>query len=721
MRLNDILDAVSAYAPNADLDVIMRAYLFAAKAHSGQTRKSGEAYFIHPIAVAGLLAELHMDVDTVAVGLLHDTMEDCLATQAELLSNFGPEISEMVDGVTKIGKLEFRNKQEAQAENFRKLVLAMAKDIRVILIKLADRLHNMRTMEHMSPDRQRAISQETLDIYTPIANRLGLSRWKMELEDHCLRYIHPDIYKTLSEKVGANEAERRAYIERTTATLRSHLAERAIVAEVTGRPKHLMSIYRKMRDSNMEYEQLHDVLAFRVHVADIGQCYVTLGAIHATYRHVPERLKDFIANPKSNGYQSLHTVVLGPEGRQVEIQIRTHEMHRIAEVGIAAHWRYKEGHLALSRDDLNKIARLRELFEAAQEVTDAQEFLETVKVDLFANEIFAFTPKGDVKFFPQGSTVLDFAYAIHSAVGDHCAGAKVNGRMVPLRYVLKEGDTIEILTKPDQKPNRDWVEIARTGRALSKIRRFIREQEREKGRAMGRDLLDGELKKRGHSFAKLLKGGEIAQAAKHFSHKSPEHLYLALATAQVSMEKVLLELIPAEDVHKELPPESANPFVKLLNRITSRSSSPVLIDGSEDIMVSYARCCNPLPGEPVTGYITRGRGITVHSVLCPQIHSLEPERRVAVEWHKASKALHTGELRIACRNRSGMIADVGIVCKGLGINVGRIEARPLEDNKGVITAEVEVRDIEQLNKLMRNLEKIEGVIGVERVRALPQG
>jgi GTP pyrophosphokinase len=375
-----------------------------------------------------------------------------------------------------------------------------------------------------------------------------------------------------------------------------------------------MSIYRKMRDSNMEYEQLHDVLAFRVHVADIGQCYVTLGAIHATYRHVPERLKDFIANPKSNGYQSLHTVVLGPEGRQVESQIRTHEMHRIAEVGIAAHWRYKEGHLALSRDDLNKIARLRELFEAAQEVTDAQEFLETVKVDLFANEIFAFTPKGDVKFFPQGSTVLDFAYAIHSAVGDHCAGAKVNGRMVPLRYVLKEGDTIEILTKPDQKPNRDWVEIARTGRALSKIRRFIREQEREKGRAMGRDLLDGELKKRGHSFAKLLKGGEIAQAAKHFSHKSPEHLYLALATAQVSMEKVLLELIPAEDVHKELPPESANPFVKLLNRIIGEFGDVpvVLVTVSEYRAELYEYLKNRLGGE--LGYM-RNNALIMKIVL----------------------------------------------------------------------------------------------------------
>lgn len=719
MRLNNILDAISAYAPNADLDLVMRAYVYSAKAHAGQLRKSGEPYLIHPIAVAGILTELRMDVDTISVALLHDTMEDCLATQDELREQFGSDVADMVEGVTKIGKLEFRNKQEAAAENFRKLVLAMAKDIRVILVKLADRLHNMRTMEHMNPDRQRAISQETLDIYAPIANRLGLSRWKSELEDHCFHYIHPEIYATLEAKVGAQSLDRQAYIDRTAQTLKAQLLERGLATDITGRPKHLASIYRKMRDHNLEYEQVHDALAFRVFVPDLGSCYVALGLVHSIYRHVPERLKDFIANPKSNGYQSLHTVVLGPEGRQIEVQIRTTAMHQVAENGIAAHWRYKEGHLALSREDLNKIARLRELFEAAQEVTDPQEFLETVKVDLFSNEIFVFTPKGDVKFFPQGASVLDFAYTIHSEVGDHCVGARVNGRQVPMRYVLKEGDTIEIITKPEQRPNRDWLDIARTGRALSRIRRYIREEEREKGRHLGREMLDNELKKRGHSFAKLHKAGTLLTAAKKFGHRSVEQLYLALATGTVPMEKALLEMIPAEDVNKAPPEDTNNPIVKFFKKITSRAESPVLINGTEDVMVTYGRCCSPLPGEAVAGYITRGRGITVHAAGCSQLLALEPERRIPVEWRKTASSAHAAELRVICRNKPGMLADVGAICKTLSINVSRMEAAPLEDDKGVLTLQVSVTNLDQLNKLMRNLEKISGVISVDRVRAHP--
>lgn len=717
LRLNDILDKVSSYAPNADLDLIMRAYVYSARAHAGQMRRSGEPYLIHPIAVAGILAEMRMDVDTIAVGLLHDTMEDCLATGSELASQFGPDVAELVDGVTKIGKLEFRNKEEAQAENFRKLVLAMARDVRVILVKLADRLHNMRTMEHMRADRQRAISQETLEIYAPIANRLGLSRLKSELEDLCFRYLHPEVYETLQERLGVEAEERRQYIDETSQILKDNLAARGLTIEVKGRPKHLFSVYHKMRDQQLEFEQIHDLLAFRIFTNSLGECYTALGLIHADFRHIPERLKDYIANPKSNGYQSLHTVVIGPKGQQIEIQIRTHEMHHVAEIGIAAHWRYKEGHLALSREDVNKVAKLRELFETAKEVSDPTEFLETIKVDLFANEIFAFTPAGDVKFFSQGSTVLDFAFAIHTEVGATCTGARVNGRMVPLRYVIHSGDKIEILTRPDQTPSRDWLEIAKTGRALSKIRRHIREEERERGREIGRELLENELKRLGYTFNRLLRDGTIQSAGKTLGFRNPEHLYLALAQGHTPVRKVLAEFVPAEKLDAQEEDANANALVTFIKKLRKKNHSPVLISGEEDVLVTYARCCSPLPGEPVMGFITRGRGITVHVANCKQLLALEPERRIPVEWQREAGGTHSGELQIICTNQPGMLAEIGSTCKLTGINVTKMEAHTMDEDRAQLKLEVSVTDVNELSNLMRNLEKIQGIIRVDRLRA----
>ncbi len=715
MRLNDILDSVSNYAPNADLDVIMRAYVFSAKAHAGQMRKSGEPYLTHPLAVAGILADLKMDVDTIATGLLHDTMEDCLVTETEITELFGDEVSDMVNGVTKIGKLEFTSKEEAQAENFRKMVLAMARDVRVILVKLSDRLHNMRTMEHMRADRRRAISQETLDIYAPIANRLGLSSLKTELEDLCFRYLHPDVCEQLSAKLEVGRSDREKYIERTCKVLQEDYQSKGLSARVTGRSKHLMSIYRKMQMQNLEFEQIHDLLAFRVFVNDIGECYTALGLTHSTYRHFPTKLKDYIANSKSNGYQSLHTVVIGPEGQQIEIQIRTEDMHRIAEVGIAAHWRYKEGHLALAREDIGKIAKLRELFEAAREVEDPQEFLETVKVDLFASEAFAFTPRGDVKFFPQGATALDFAYSIHTEVGNHCTGAKINGRMVPLRYELQSGDTVEIITKEDQRPSRDWLKIARTGRALSKIRREIREKERIKSRDLGQSMLDKGLKKHGSNLNKLQKAGEIKEASKLLGYQRTEQLYLAIGQGHLTIDRALRALLPAERFEEQ--EEEPGTITSFFQRIRKRSHSPVLIDGVEDVMVNYAQCCTPLPGEPVTGYVTRGHGITVHLSNCPQLLSMESERRISVDWHDTGKAKHSGEVRIVCNDKPGMLADIGAVCKTIGVNVTRMDARSIEDNKAILSLEVAIHDVRELEKLMRHLERISGVIGVDRVRA----
>jgi GTP pyrophosphokinase len=714
MRLNDILDAVSEYAPNADLDVIMRAYVFSAKAHAGQMRKSGEPYLTHPLAVAGILTELKLDVDTIATGLLHDTMEDCLVGHDELLELFGQEVCELVEGVTKIGKLQFNSKEEAQAENFRKMVLAMARDVRVILVKLADRLHNMRTMEHMKPERRRAISQETLDIFTPIANRLGLSTLKTELEDLCFRYLHPEVCKELESQMATGAKDREAYIKHTCQLLEEELASKGLKSSLFGRSKHLMSIYRKMKDQALEFDQVHDLLAFRIFVEDIGECYTALGLIHAKYHHFPTKLKDYIAQPKSNGYQSLHTVVMGPNKQQIEIQIRTHEMHRVAEIGIAAHWRYKEGHLALSREDIAKVTKLRALFEAAREVEDPQEFLETVKVDLFASEAFAFTPRGDVKFFPMGATALDFAYSIHTEVGTHCVGAKVNGRMVPLRYEIQSGDTVEILTREDQRPSRDWLEIARTGRALSKIRQEIREEERAKGRELGRTMLERELKKYKMVLNRLVKDGTIKNAAKAHGFRKPDQLYLAIAQGQLTTERILREVLPPEAFEEE--EEEPGAITTFFHRIRTRSESPVLINGVEDVMVSYAQCCSPLPGEAVTGYITRGRGITVHLSGCPQLLALEPERRIKVQWHETGKAKHSGAVRIMCNDKPGMLAEVGAVCKTVGINVTKLEAKSIEDNKAILDLEVTITSVKELERFIRNLEKVSGILAVDRVR-----
>ncbi len=594
MSINEILDTVRGYSPDANLDVIVRAYLFSAQAHRGQTRKSGEDYLIHPIAVAKLLADLRMDIDTIATGLLHDTMEDCLTTREAVASEFGVDVADMVDGVTKIGKLQFRTQQEAQAENFRKLILSMSKDVRVVLVKLADRLHNMLTMEHMPPEKQQQISQETLDIYAPIANRLGLARLKSQLEDLCFRYLHPELYADLTAALAERAPEHDQYLARMQEELEEGFRKRRLSAKIYGRVKHLVSIHKKMTTNNLDFEEVHDLLAFRILVENEGDCYIALGLIHALFPHVPGRFKDYIAQSKSNGYQSLHTVVIGPAGQQFEIQIRTAEMHSIAEVGIAAHWRYKEGHLALSKEDISQIARLRALFEAARDVTDPTEFLETVKIDLFANEIFVFTPKGDVKFFPAGATALDFAYSIHTEIGHRCTGAKAHGRMVPLRYQLQNGDRMEIITSTTQKPSRDWLDIAKTGRALSKIRRYIREEERERGRTLGRDLLEAELKKHNQSISKLVRSGELLKIARKFGHRKPEQLYLDIAQGNTVLKRVLAEIVPQVEEPVEEP--TTNPISSFINRMRKRSVSPVLISGEEDVLTSYARCCNPLPG-----------------------------------------------------------------------------------------------------------------------------
>jgi GTP pyrophosphokinase len=718
MRLDDILEAVSGYAPDADTEVIIQAYFYAAKAHDRQQRQSGEAYFTHPVAVAGILAQMKMDVDTIATALLHDTLEDTLATQEEITGLFGEQICELVNGVTKLSKLEYRSKEQAAAENFRKMLLAMSKDIRVILVKLADRLHNMRTLHHMRDDKRRRISKETMEIYVPIAARLGLMSIRSELENICFENLHPDKFLEISVKLAEGEEARQAYIEQVRDELNQRFGEMGLTGDIYGRAKHKWSIHQKMVKSSLEFHQLHDLLAFRIIVKGVAECYAALGYVHSFYRPVPERIKDYIAMPKANGYQSLHTTVVGPNGKRFEVQIRTPEMHRIAEDGIAAHWKYKEGHLDMEPGEMAKIARMRELVQVAQEVEDPEEFMEVVKIDLFSEAVYVFTPAGDVREFPRGATALDFAYAVHSEVGNSCVGAKINSRMVPLRHELSSGDTVEILTSKSQHPRRDWLKMVKTGRSISRIRRYLREEESETGHRMGREMLEGELKKRGSSLHALVKSGVLKAWLKENGFKELDSLFLQLAQGHLGLVKICRELLPESDVR---PSEEVaeNALGKIMDRIRGRSSrSPVLVSGTEDVLVAFAKCCNPLPREPVAGYVTRGRGITLHRKDCVQLTSMDPSRRIPVEWDsKAQGGAHVGNIRVICVDRAGLLANITKTCTEAGVNISSASARGLGDQKAECELQVRVGDVVELSKLIRRLEKIKGVISVERVGA----
>ena len=710
--ISDIVNQIRTYAPDADVQPVMTAYLLAARAHQGQMRKSGEAYLTHPLAVAGILAELRMDVDTIATALLHDALEDNPITKAQMEQEIGPEITELVDGVTKIGKLKFRSKEELAAENFRKMMLAMSRDLRVILVKLADRLHNMSTLDgHGNADKEKTIAKETMEIYVPIANRLGLTRLKDELEDLCILVLHPTEYAAIVTFLESSEADRHTYIDEVVGELQGRLKAAGVVCQVKGRAKHVASIFRKVEKHAARVEDVPDLLAFRVLCDDLGACYLALGLIHSSFPPVPDRIKDYVARPKPNGYQSLHTTVIGPRGHRVEIQIRTHEMDRIADEGIAAHWQYKEGHLGLSPDEVLKIARIRELFDAAREAENAADFMEAVKVELYADEVFVFTPKGDVKRFPQGASTLDFAYAVHTDVGNRCTGARVNGRLVPLRYELQSGDTVEIVTSETQRPSRDWVEMCRTGRAIQKIRRFLRHEEEAQAVRLGREMLDAELKKFGWNYQKAVREGRVKEALKHRNLKELEPLLIEVARGHLTPTSVVTDLLP-EGLTK--PEEQAGPLSALLSRFRRSSTSPVLITGEDGLLVQFARCCGPLPGEPVVGFITRGRGITVHRNTCAQLTGMDPERQIAVEWDANAETKHNGEIRIFCTDKPGMLASITKVCEQVGVNINRAEARKSPGGPPVVTLELELRDVKELNRLVSSIEKVPGVEAVHR-------
>jgi guanosine-3',5'-bis(diphosphate) 3'-pyrophosphohydrolase len=735
IRLNDILQRVASYHPDPDLDIIKKAYVYSAKVHQGQLRKSGEPYLVHPLEVAGILAELKLDEASIVTGLLHDTIEDTLATAEELTELFGPEVAQLVDGVTKLSKFSASaslSQEEKQAENFRKMIIAMAQDIRVILVKLADRTHNMRTLDHMSEEKQARIAQETLDIYAPLANRLGISWIKIELEDLSFRYVKPQEFFGLQEKLNKRKKEREKYIDDTAALIRAKLEERGLKGDVSGRFKHVYSIYKKIKQQGIEFDQIHDIIAFRILMPTLPSCYEALGLVHQLWKPVPGRFKDFIAIPKPNMYQSLHTTVIGPLSERVEVQIRTPEMHKIAEEGIAAHWAYKEGKVLVSKDD-EKFAWLRQLMEWQQDLKDPKEFLETVKVDLFTDEVFVFTPKGDVKSLPRGATPVDFAYAIHSDVGGRCVGAKVNGKIVPLRYKLKNGDMVEVLTSPQAHPSKDWLTFVKTSRAQQRIRNFIKQQQRDKSLQLGRELAEREFKRYQLNLNRLMKSGELKKSAEELGYRIEDDLLVAIGYGKVTPQQLIQRFVPQEKLAaEERPPPALAPsngessgssmlpglskVTDLAKRLVGRpTKSGVQIGGVDDVLVRFGRCCNPVPGDPIVGFITRGRGVTVHTDKCEKALATDPERRVDVSWDVRGDFKRPVTLRVLTADRPGLLADISNTFSKKGVNISQANCRATGDDRAVNTFEVTISDLKQLTELMRAIERLNGVHSVERI------
>ena len=723
--IDDLCTRVLAYFPNADTDFIRKAYLYSEKAHLGQIRRSGEAYISHPLGVAAILADLHLDLASVATGLLHDTVEDTQATLEEIEKEFGKPVMELVDGVTKISKMSFRNTHEKQGENIRKMIVAMGKDVRVILVKLADRLHNMRTLSHMAPEKQSRIAQETLDIYAPLAGRLGIMSMKIELEDLSFRYSLPDAYYQLSEKVSMKKTERERYIESTRKLLVNELAEHTkLKFDVYGRPKHLYSIYKKMANRQMEYEQLYDVLAFRVVVGNISECYEVLGHVHHLWKPIPGRFKDFIAMPKVNNYRSLHTTVIGPGGERIEIQIRTLDMHLIAERGIAAHWKYKEGAsqpgVSPNKTDHEQVFNwLRDLVSLHQQVGNPNEFLETVKTDLFEKEIYVFTPRGDVREMPDGSTAIDFAYAVHTDVGNHTVSAKINGRQVPLKTKLKSGDTVEVQTSANQHPSKDWLKICVTPRAKSKIRLYVKNEERKRAGELGKDILEKEFRKFGHNMAKAMKDRpETQEIYKSVGVTAPEDLFVLVGYGKVVAKEIVGKFFPDA---KPVEEEKKNFMQRIVERATDRAKrtkSIIRVDGLDDMLVRFGKCCAPIPGDSIVGFITRGRGITIHKADCERAFEVDQGRKIDVEWTVTSApegVERTVRLQIVSQDVPGLLKHMSEAFSTRGINIENAQIRTTKDKKAVCLFDVNVRDTNQLSQVMSDLQKIQGIIGVTRV------
>ncbi|MGH7931762.1 MAG: RelA/SpoT family protein [Candidatus Binataceae bacterium] len=714
----ELIGQVQSYNPQADVALIRRAYAYSARMHAEQKRKSGEPYVTHPLNVALIIAQLHLDVPSIVTGLLHDVIEDTQASPEELERQFGVEVANLVDGMTKVSKITFLSREEKQAENFRKMIIAMAHDIRVVLIKLADRLHNMRTLDHLKAEKQEEISRETLDIYAPIAHRLGIYWLKSELEDYAFRYLNPSAYAMLKAYVAKTRAEREQYIRGVIDILTRRLTEAEVKAEVTGRPKHFYSIHTKMQEEGLSFDQIYDLVAFRIIVETVRECYEALGVVHANWKPIPGRFKDYIALPKINMYQSLHTTVIGPRGQRMEVQIRTREMHEVAEQGIAAHWTYKGGSPTGLRET-ERFAWLRRLIEWQQNLKDPQEFLSTVKDDLFPEEVFVFTPKGDVLDFPQGASVIDFAYRIHSQVGSHLAGARVNGRMVPLRYRLKSGDTVEVITAERQTPGKDWANYVVTARAKSRIRQWLRQQQAERSRELGISLLDRELEPLSLSVSQLRGKSRFAPALKEFSQRDADSLLAAVGYGIVTPSQLLNKVLTPEELKLYRADKQPAPVADK-DRAAREARKPVgnavIVSGIGDVLVRFARCCNPLPGEAIAGFITRGRGVTVHLAGCPHALLSDPQRRVPVVWKAGEDTPRPIRLEVLCVDQPGLLAAMTKAIASAGVNISTAEVKATGvDGRALSLFELKVSNAAQLNNLMHSIAAIDGVMRVSRV------
>lgn len=708
--------AMEAYADRLDVEAVKAAYDLAVEAHSGQTRASGESYVSHTVEVATILAHLKLDTASLIAGLVHDVVEDTALSLQDLKERFGPEVATIVDGVTKIGKVEFRSNTEAQVENYRKLLLSMSADARVILVKLADRLHNMRTLEHLHPEKRKRIARETREIYAPLAHRLGMAEIKWELEDLAFKFLEPEGYDELSRKIQERRTERERHIAEMKRPVEEALREAGIPAEVTGRPKHLWSIYRKMENRGLPYDEIYDLMAMRVITDTIQNCYAALGVIHSRWTPIQERFHDYIATPKSNMYRSIHTTVFGPGGRRYEVQIRTEEMHRTAELGIAAHWKYKERGKLIRGDDVDEaLTWFRQVLEWQQDAREPEEFMEFLRMDLFQGEIFVFTPKGEVKQLPVGATPIDFAFAVHTEVGMHCAGAKVNGRIAPLSRQLRNGDTVEIITNPRQWPGRDWLAFVKTTRARQRIRGWIKREEFDASVRLGREILEREMRK---LRADRPTEKAMEEAARTLGHSDFDHVYAALAQGELGPRAVVKALNPGLD--EATAERGPTPLERIAARVR-RTPKGVRIQGLDNVMVRYSSCCQPVPGDDVVGYITVGRGISIHRQDCPNVLNLaqEPERRVDIEWTAEQGDRFYVRLITRGTDRKGLLSDIAKAIADTNTNIQHADIRGSEEG---MTGEfvVEVRDLAHLQKVVAAIRRIRGILEVSRRESMAE-
>jgi len=720
IRFEDLAERAQIYIPGPDIELLRRAYVFSAIAHKGQVRRSGEPYLVHPLEVACLLAEMKLDPAALVAGLLHDVVEDTLTTVERIEELFGKEAAHLVEGVTKIGSIKFSSSAEHQAENFRKMLLAMVDDIRVVLVKLADRLHNMRTLQFMSEEARARTARETLDIYAPIAHRLGMSRLKNELEDLAFQHLEPEAYESLKTRVEKRRKATEGLVEELLKEVAARMKENDIpVVSIDGRIKRLYSIHEKLKRQKIDLEQVYDFLAVRIITTSVKDCYACLGIIHHVWPPVPGRIKDFIAMPRPNGYQSLHTSVVSAKGIAFEVQIRTEDMHRQAEEGIASHWKYKEGRVGAANDE-RYFQWLRQLLEWQQEVRDPQEFIQNLKVDLYPSEVYTFTPKGQVKSLPRESSVIDFAYTIHTDVGHRCVGARINGKMMPLRTRLRNGDIIEIVTNPKHEPSRDWLNYVVTTRARNKIKQFLHGEEKIRAVELGRKLLEKEARRFGVSLKSIFEGTVLDTIAPEWGVPKADELLAAIGYGKVGARQVLGKAVPSETLEEKH--ESA--VTAAVKRAIGFGGDQIKVQGADDMLIVRARCCNPIRGEKIVGYISRGKGVSVHAATCPNVTNLlyDPERRIDVEWDKGTEAgRYTVRLTLEIEDRKGILAEVSTRIAGVNTNIIDIEARTDEQHRGWIKVTVEIGDLKHLEKVMKSLRGVKGVVAVDRERAVPTG